>query len=97
MARDSSVCGGISDMDVKAWSIGFPLTNCQMKLSKEPNPFWIWRNLAALLMVASIFALLRMTLGFLRMISASAVVYFATGFGVEVGEGFSEGFSSLED
>src|SRR3989337_1370467 len=77
MARDSSVCGGTSDMDLKAWSFGFPLTNCQMNLSKEPNSFWIWMNLAALLMVASIFALLWMTFGFFRMFSASAVVNFA--------------------
>src|SRR3989337_1908000 len=76
IARDSSVCGGMSDMDVKAWSIGFPWTNCQMNLSKEPNSFWIWMNLAALLTVASIFALLRMTFGFFRMFSASAVENF---------------------
>ena len=88
MIRDSSVCGGMSDMAVKAWSIGFPWTNCQMNLPKEPNSFWIWMNLAALLMVASIFVLLRMTFGFLRMFSASAVVYFAVVLGSKLAKAF---------
>ncbi len=88
MAVDSFVSAGMSFIDLRWWSMGFPLTNCQMYLSKEPNSCLIWRSFWALVIAACILALFRITPGLVRIISASAGVNFATVFGLKSAKAF---------
>lgn len=88
MALDSSVSGGMSCQSLKAWVMGFPLTNCQMNLSNDPNSFWICMRSCALLMVAWIFSLFRITSGLLRRRLVSRFVNFAIFSGLKSAKAF---------